>query len=495
MKKGNGVLQSVSAVLAVIMAGTLLISCSESADDESAENTPESAYDVQTVQEETEEEKELDRLPADLKFDGADLRMAGQADNPDNNMDMWVEAATGDVVIDAIYSRGVYLEERLDCHITEPLMTNYTKCSSTIKNTVNAQEDAYEVVVNQLAQTSSDVLNGYFYNLYDVPYIDFERSWYPLEITESGSLGGKLFLTVSDMCITYVGQTWSMFFEKDKCADFGIEDLYQVVRSGGWTIDKLSELTKDIYQDLNGNGKADDEDLFGFSFGESLSGCKSSAFVYGAGARFLAVNQDDYSVEHLLGSERSLNICEKFYNLNQQEGSHIFKTNSALGAMFSGNVVFGCAELTNYYDFARDYEGTFGVLPLPKYEESQDNYYTLCDAGCNCITVPVTCMNTDLAGAAIEAMSSYSHNYINPAYVAIALQTKVARDEESAEMMDFVLKGRVMDFGYLYCGWEGWTWKLESMLKDPNKYVSTFEKSLKGQARYYEKIIACFEKD
>ncbi|MBQ3862020.1 MAG: hypothetical protein II779_15960, partial [Clostridia bacterium] len=47
----------------------------------------------------------------------------------------------------------------------------------------------------------------------------------------------------------------------------------------------------------------------------------------------------------------------------------------------------------------------------------------------------------------IEAMSAYSTNTVVPAYVDVSLQTKVARDEESGEMMQIVMDGRVMDFG------------------------------------------------
>ena len=92
----------------------------------------------------------------------------------------------------------------------------------------------------------------------------------------------------------------------------------------------------------------------------------------------------------------------------------------------------------------------------------------------------------------IEAMSAYSANYVNPVYVDIALQTKVARDEESAEMMEIVLDSRVMDFGYLYCGWNGWTWTLKDLFMDPGTYMSTLQKNLKVQNKTYEKIIKEF---
>ena len=98
----------------------------------------------------------------------------------------------------------------------------------------------------------------------------------------------------------------------------------------------------------------------------------------------------------------------------------------------------------------------------------------------------------ELTGALIEAMSAYSANNVNPAYVDVALQTKGARDEESAEMMQIVLESRVMDFGYLYCGWNGWTWTLASLFQDPGTYASVLQKNLKMLNKTYEKIVKEF---
>jgi hypothetical protein len=68
----------------------------------------------------------------------------------------------------------------------------------------------------------------------------------------------------------------------------------------------------------------------------------------------------------------------------------------------------------------------------------------------------------------------------------------VARDEESGEMMQIVMDGRVMDFGYLYCGWSGWTWQLANLFKDPGTYASNLQKSLKMMTKTYKMIINKF---
>ncbi|MBQ7153670.1 MAG: hypothetical protein IJR83_07050 [Clostridia bacterium] len=489
-------------VILLLSAALLPVSCaSEKPEDgttdgvsgQNAEFTQPSA-EAETVPE-TEEQFVTDGVP-ELDFGGATVTMAGQGtgdDKGNNNLDMTVEEMTGDVVRDSIYQRTLAMEERFNVTIAEPLMTDYTTISNTIKSMVTAGDSTYDFVVNQLAQTSADVLNGFSMNLNDIPYLDFNMRWYPANVMESASVNGKLFLIVSDMCLSYVGQTWSMCFNKDLTTDLGIENLYDAAREGEWTIDKLKTITADIYLDANGDGERDQEDTYGFTMGANgINGCMGAAFLYGAGQQYLDVN-DDFSFVHLLDSEHAQAVAEKFYELNNQTGSCVYNADGrTLTAMMTRAAVFAPSQLGHYYVFARDFEGTFGVLPMPKFDASQERYATLCDAGCNCISVPITCRDPELTGAMIEAMSAYSTNYVNPAYVEIALQTKVARDEESVEMMQIVLDSRVMDFGYLYCGWNGWTWQLSNLFKDPGTYSSNLQKNLKMMTKTYEKIIKMF---
>ncbi|MBO6053396.1 MAG: hypothetical protein J6Q17_06630 [Clostridia bacterium] len=482
---------------ALLAAGTVFAGCSESGAQEEGTKTDIQAPEVPSAEAETVPETEddfiADSVP-EMDFDGATFTMAGQGtgDAGNNNLDMTVEELTGDVVRDAIYQRTLVMEERFNVKVAEPLITDYGTISNTVRSMVTAGDETYDLIVNQLAQTSADVLNGYFMNLNEIPYLDFSRRWYPATVMESASVNGKLYLIVSDMCLSYVGQTWSMCFNKDLTTDLGIENLYDLAREGEWTLDKLKSLTADIYIDLDGDGERDEEDRYGFSLGSAgINGCMGAAFLYGAGQRYLDVNED-FTFVHLLDSEHALSVCEKFFDLKNQAGSC---TLGGLDPIMTQTAVFAPSQLGHYYVFARDFDGTFGVLPMPKYDAAQENYATLCDAGCNCISVLITCRDPELTGAMTEAMSAYSANYVNPAYVDVALQTKVARDEESAEMMQIVLDSRVMDFGYLYCGWNGWTWKLADLFKDPGNYASYLAKNLKVMTKTYEKIVKLFMDD
>ena len=39
-------------------------------------------------------------------------------------------------------------------------------------------------------------------------------------------------------------------------------NLYSIVMDGGWTIDRLNEIVKGVYQDIDGDGQMTDKDLY-----------------------------------------------------------------------------------------------------------------------------------------------------------------------------------------------------------------------------------------
>ena len=491
--------KNLAAFIALFLVSPLA-GCGESAvqNDSDAspaqEETPVPSAEAGTgTAPETEEPFVTDSVP-ERDFGGLSVNMAGQAPKGGNNgLDMWVEEINGDIVNDAIFNRNLAVSERFNVVIEEPLMADYTTISSTIRSMVTAGDSTYDFVLNQLAQTSADVLNGHSMNLNEIPFLDFDMRWYPADVKESAVLNGKLYLIVSDMCVSYVGQTWSMCFNKDLTTELGIENLYDLAREGEWTVDKLRELTANIYIDVNGDGQNDEGDTYGFTMGSSgINGCMGAAFLYGAGVRYLDVH-DDLTFDTLLDSERAQGAAEKFAALNSQNGSFAYtRDGHTLLAMMERCAVFAPSQLGHYYIYAREFDGTFGVLPMPKYDASDAHYATLCDAGCNCISVPITAKDPELTGAMIESMSAYSTNHVIPAYVEVSLQTKIARDEESVEMMQIVLDSRVMDFGYLYCGWNGWTWQLSSLFADPGSYSSMLAKTQKMMSKTYERIIKMF---
>lgn len=88
----------------------------------------------------------------------------------------------------------------------------------------------------------------------------------------------------------------------------------------------------------------------------------------------------------------------------------------------------------------------FGIIPYPKFEESQDRYYSRVCYYMPSV-VPISCADPGFVGYALQALNFESYATVIPAYYDISLKGKVSRDNDSAEMLDVIFNSRVIDIG------------------------------------------------
>ena len=121
---------------------------------------------------------------------------------------------------------------------------------------------------------------------------------------------------------------------------------------------------------------------------------------------------------------------------------NVFKNNNALFMWIRMRVA----------ENLRDMEADFGIIPVPKFKEEQDIYYsTVNKHTCATICIPNDAsLNMDLIGAVIELMSAEGHYGLRDAYYEKNLGAKIARDPESTEMLDIIMSYRVYDTGEIY---------------------------------------------
>lgn len=75
---------------------------------------------------------------------------------------------------------------------------------------------------------------------------------------------GKLCSAVNSIMITHMDSVLGMFYNKRLAEECQLPDLYELVRSGGWTFGKYFELTRDVTRDLNGDSEYNDNDQYAF---------------------------------------------------------------------------------------------------------------------------------------------------------------------------------------------------------------------------------------
>lgn len=231
--------------------------------------------------------------------------------------------------------------------------------------------------------------------------------------------------------------------------ELGIGNIYETVLNGDWTFDKFSEYVMMGSRDLNGDTQIDIEnDRFGYVTGHWIGPMQ---VLYTGGQRILTKNDDDELVLSL-NTERTVDIYDTFFTLLDSDPCYIQldENMEPIYNSFSENRALFVDMNIKDVEKLRDMNADFGIIPWPKFDESEDKYYTNVDANCSLIGVPITSSDPERTSIIIEALAAEGYQSVIPQYYEVALQTKYARDDESVQMIDLIRAGQVFDIGYYY---------------------------------------------
>jgi hypothetical protein len=141
----------------------------------------------------------------------------------------------------------------------------------------------------------------------------------------------------------------------------------------------------------------------------------------------------------------------------------------------------------------RQSETDFGILPFPKADAEQGEYYTNVHRfASSTVAIPVSVEDVERAGVIVEALAHGSMKYVKPAYYDIALKTKFARDDESSEMLDILFAGQSADIGDIDNVGDLMT-DFVAIVKNRNpQFASTIEKKFGKIQTDIEKILDAY---
>lgn len=135
--------------------------------------------------------------------------------------------------------------------------------------------------------------------------------------------------------------------------------------------------------------------------------------------------------------------------------------------LFNFNWIFAALDL-------RDMEADFGIIPMPLFDEKQDEYYSLLSPYWSAfITVPSTCSDTDMIGNLLDAMGYYSQQLVTTAFIDVTVTNKALRDDDSANMLNIIFDSMVYDLYNVY----GWGSIYNSVAKCADTGVNNFASS------------------
>lgn len=438
---------------ALLMILSILLSsaaCSNKNGDDDTDTTQGGASTDTTAPEQPEDDTYYG-LPSDIRFNGETVTMLV---NTNTKQYFTSSEMTGSVLNDAIYERNSRVGERLNIRFTveENGGDIYSTVSSFITD-ILAGDKTYDMFfTHSIAGCTNLLTNKAVVNLNEAETIDFSRPWWNLNIINKISANNRVYFAASDLNFITLDNTFVLLINRAMTQNNGKDDPYQLVRDGKWTIDAMNNQLKGMTMDLNGDGAITPEnDQFG------LAGIDGSydVYLYAGGGACVVVEKEGPVIK--IGDERSQNILEKVNAMIHGNESYIYGNSTAVENMrvfTEGRAYLMADRIKNIAGYA-DSDIDYGIMPYPKYDESQQEYYSLSDADGGVMCLPVTLTGDDLnrAGAVMSALSGDSYETVTPIYYNTLLQTRYARDEATVEMIDLIYRSTTYDFGYVYDNW------------------------------------------
>lgn len=420
---------------------TSLAACGNGTTSETESQTPAAESETVTDTVETEPMPELPQRD----FEGYTYRILS---TEDTNKFICAAESTGEVVNDAVYASNAAVGEQFNITFTTIPITSNSD-ATIIQSYIMAGEDAYDVAQLHDCTSGSMALNGWFHNVYEIPYVDTTKPWWPQFTVDSLTLNGKMYLISNYTTYRAMHETRVAFFNRDMIEDMAMESPYDLVREGTWTVDKIASMTKDVYVDVNGDGKQDKGDTMGFTF-TSAPYCWLESFGV---ETYQKVSPDSAELVLNANTEVVVNLVDKLYNWLCQKDSSIWckmgNTREEAMEMFaSGSCLFTFKCIGDQLPYLMETDMNYGIVPFPKLEESVQDYVSACTD--LLLTIPVTADDMERTGMITEAMSYYGWKLILPAYCESALKNRYSTDKESAEMLDLIFQNRTISFAYLF---------------------------------------------
>ena len=441
--------------------------------------------------EETTSRPALD-LP-DKNFDGYKFRvLACEKTAPGTHTQFldfgWSIEMAGDLINDAVYMRNLMIEERYDVEIVNNTVAG-AGIGAQVQKVILAGSDEYDLVTPYMVDAMSIAQKNLLVNLYTIPYLDITAAWWDYALIRDLGIGNKIFFTTGDISMSDEELNYCIIFNKMLIGKYDLADPYRLVEDNNWNLDTITQLGAAVTSDLNGDGKIDKDDMLGILTSFSVA----PVWFYSLGGQIAVINSDG-KPEIIMNSQRNQARVERLGVFLRNDDA-VFDVSKVGGDWTKFNDILmedrGLFRIASVYNIQlyRKMLNDFGVLPYPKMNPEQDDYYhIIATQVCQGMCVPVTSTDLSRTGIILEALAYESKDTVTKAYYEINLYTKVTRDEESAKMFDIIFGTKRYDLCKVF-NWGGLEGILPNAVQNGNfssLYAAAETRAITEMEKSYE---------
>ena len=276
---------------------------------------------------------------------------------------------------------------------------------------------------------------GLIMNMRSLPGFDFDAT-YLNQSSIGAAAGGFYSYAAAGYASIYPYSLPAVFFNRDLCTSAGV-DPYNLVYSGDWTWDKFFETG--IYASAL-------EDTFSWG-SSSLGGAVCESAFYSIGYKM--INSGILTVPTLaFDADAAASADAVLKRLYSDEYS--LKTNLDSISLFAeGKGLFQIEKLSAMTSL-KDSKAQWGIIPLPK-GGSAASYISLSGTDSLMFSCPATVSTPEKSAIILMSLNAASEGVIRDAYINF-IQYNYLRDNESANMLEYIIDGAVYDFAYTFGG-------------------------------------------
>jgi len=474
----------ISLLLALLLVSpTVLASCSQNEEDETKSSANNNNQIIETepeIETEPPDPATVDDLPADLTFNGADFTMHSAS-----GWSSLVSGQVGEVLNDTQYAMETYVEERFDVNISE-------NDAGDIDKLVLSGDTTYQALNLLDRDAVSYAIDNYFMPLSEVTNIDLTKLYWNNQLTEKLAIGNINFLALGCFNLESYRKTGCIFMNLGVADEYQAEVPYEAVDNGTWTIEMLEQYRNVVAHDVDNDGKYSMVDAGTFS---SFDVRQNTLNILASTDTFIITKDErNYPAFAIFGNERFIDLLEYCRELFFDPAAYIVDGINTSSMFLDDRSLFATGFINNVLSL-RDMESDYTVLPYPKYDELQENYISR-TLDTQFTSIMTTVKDIDMAGAVLEAMSSYAYRNVIPAYIETSLQEKYSRYPEAAKNIQLCFETRTLELAEMFVfdifGDAPLWYKMQDQNVSLSSWLKQYEKSAN---RTLNKVIKNIEKN
>ena len=431
------------AMLMILSAMTIFASCSKDNGDGAATTVTTIPQNNNGGQGGDDDAKLFEDLP-EGSYDGYVFTFLNGTSN--YAITTIVPEATTDTVDAALFARNSYVKEKLKVEIVESLQ-NYDVVKSTMASLTSSNDFEYDAVYNSVYLQTALAQSGTYLSTDDVDkYLNFNKPWWFKDVMDSIAIDDKGFEIYGDLQLMYYDSIWGMAFNQQDFIDNKQTFPYELVRSGEWTLAEMEKIMKATYQKPGSDHYA-------------IVGHKDLISAMMVAADFELVSQDDEDILKVFEDEEYFvnvytAIMNTFFTSNGPDKMNMIIADYASAAYKSG--IFQQLKDDGFQKWFIQGKGTFmggtigdlrqvrasefsyGIVPLPKIDEDQEQYVSMVVSYAASLGIPAATPNLERACTILENMAAYSYKLVRYEYYDVVVQGRTVRDNDSIEMLDII---------------------------------------------------------